>query len=80
MTALLAIVGFAGLTLMSTPVDAAKGGGFMPCPFPPCAAPCILGEEPDVICKSKDSGKTKTTFACCCCGSAGNLYKFLPSK
>ena len=49
---------------------------YLPCPWPPCAAPCVLGAEPQVICRSADGSVNATTFFCCCCGGGnGNTFK-----
>ena len=67
-----------GITLLAGP-DNPRKGGFKPCPTPPCLRPCVLGVEPEVQCKT-ENGIEKTTFACCCCGSAGNFFKDLRGK
>jgi len=48
---------------------------FQQCPWPPCAAPCVLGAPPEVLCKGQDGSVSQTTFFCCCCGSGTNQYK-----
>jgi hypothetical protein len=68
---LLSVVVAGGLTLEA---KADKGKGFLPCPFPPCMAPCAFPPQPEVLCKTAD-GLVRTSFACCCCGSAGNRYR-----
>ena len=69
---LMSVVVAGGLTLEAKP-DKGKGR-FLPCPFPPCLAPCAFPPQPEVLCKT-DDGVIETSFACCCCGSAGNRYR-----
>lgn len=71
---LVGVISSAGLTLLAK----SGKGGFQACPYPPCMAPCVLGGEPDVLCKMPDGSVQKTTFACCCCGGGGGgSYKWL---
>jgi hypothetical protein len=71
---LIGVISMAGMTLLAKP----EKGGFKPCPYPPCMAPCALGAEPDVLCKTPDGSVVRTTFACCCCGGGGGgYYKWL---
>jgi hypothetical protein len=64
-------ISIGGMTLFAKP---GGGKGFRACPWPPCMAPCNLGAEPTVLCKT-DNGIMATSWACCCCGSGGNSYK-----
>jgi hypothetical protein len=51
--------------------------GFVPCPCPPCMAPCVFMAEPQGECKGPDGSVAETTFTCCCCGgSVGWLFRF----
>ena len=70
----LGVVAMALATLVAEPAYAAKGG-FRACPVPACLAPCVLGAEPEVLCKFDGGGTAKTTFACCCCGGGGNFWR-----
>jgi len=70
----LAVMVILGTVALSTSPVEAKGG-WIACPSPPCAAPCVLGGEPTVLCKSRGSAPQATTYACCCCGGSGNRYK-----
>jgi hypothetical protein len=65
-----------GFTLFAKPE---RSPVWFACPFPPCLAPCVLGAEPEVLCKVPGGPPVETTWACCCCGSSGvaNRYKLL---
>jgi hypothetical protein len=69
---LVGVICIAGSTLLAKP---GTGGGWTPCPWPPCMAPCVLGAEPDVLCKIDGGKVVKTSWTCCCCGGGGNSYK-----
>lgn len=71
---LMVVAGAGAMVLVSRPA-VANPGGFQSCPVPPCLAPCVLGAEPEVLCKFEDGGTDRTTFACCCCGGGGNSFK-----
>jgi hypothetical protein len=67
------VVLFVGL---ATTVSSEPGNGFQPCPQPACAAPCVFGQPPQVLCKTPGGGPpVETTFACCCCGSGEGSFK-----
>ena len=68
------------LTVLAVPHNP-RSRGFRPCPFPPCAAVCVLGAAPEVLCKEGGGPPEATTFTCCCCGGgAGNTFKPLPGN
>jgi hypothetical protein len=43
-------------------------------------APCLLGAEPQVMCKTADGAVVRTTFTCCCCGGSGSANSFKPLR
>jgi hypothetical protein len=71
---LVATICAGGFTLLAKPDKPSK---WLACPFPPCMAPCVLGGEPQVLCKMPGGPPVETTWACCCCGGSGpgNRYK-----
>jgi hypothetical protein len=73
---LVGVVAAGSLTLMAKPGGAGKGG-FQPCPFPPCMAPCIFPAPEEVRCKSAEGEVTVTSYTCCCCGGSGSSFKWL---
>ena len=73
---LIMVAGAGGMALLSPPAEA-NPGGFHSCPVPPCLAPCVLGAEPEVLCRFPDGSTEQTTFACCCCGGGENEFKRL---
>jgi hypothetical protein len=75
--AIVAVIGASSLTLFAGSSDGkGKPGDWIACPWPPCMAACILGAEPEVLCRY-DGGAAKTTFACCCCGGGDAEYRWL---
>jgi hypothetical protein len=71
-----AVIALVGLgTSSDEPSLGGGGGGFRPCPQPPCLAPCNPSEPPEVLCKAPDGSTFVTTFECCCCGSGENSYR-----
>jgi len=73
---LVTAIGASGFTLLAKPDRPSKG--WLACPFPPCMAPCVLGAEPQVLCKMSSGPPVPTTWACCCCGSAGSGRRYKP--
>jgi hypothetical protein len=73
--ALNVVVAAGGMALLS-PLAEADPGGFRRCPVPPCLSPCVLGAEPEVLCKFADGTTEQTTFACCCCGGGAGENSF----
>jgi hypothetical protein len=73
---LVAAVAAGGMTLLAKP-DNPRKGGFKPCPFPPCMAPCTFPAPEEVACKMPDGTVEKTSYFCCCCGGGGNYFKWL---
>jgi hypothetical protein len=73
---LVAAICAGGFTLLAKPDKPAKG--WLTCPFPPCMAPCVLGAEPAVLCKTPGERPVATTWACCCCGGSGPANRFRP--
>ena len=37
------------------------GSPFVPCPWPSCMAPCVLGADPQGLCKAPDGSVTPTS-------------------
>jgi hypothetical protein len=72
---LVAAICAGGVSLFAKP-DRSKG--WLACPFPPCMAPCVLGAEPQVLCKMSSGPPVPTAWACCCCGGAGSGHRFKP--
>ena len=73
-TLLLSVITASAATL-SLSNDNTPRRGFKRCPVPACAEACVETDPADVQCRWETGSISLTSFACCCCGGAGNEFK-----